>query len=78
MKRMAAVISGAMTLVALTATSALAYSETPGSNTVVKGSGGGTAFTGSDVTTGIVIAGALLVVGLTAMFLARRRAVGRV
>ena len=51
MKRMATVITGAAFLVMTIAGTALAQTEAPPPTTVVKGNGGGTAFTGGNVTT---------------------------
>ena len=73
MKRTAKVITGAAFLVMTFAGSALAQTEGPPPTTVVKGTGGGTAFTGGNVTTFAIVAVMLLVVGLGALFLARRR-----
>ena len=73
MKRMAAVVVGAMALVTTLAGSALAYTSAPPATTVVKGNGGGTAFTGGNVSMAALVAVALLVIGLGALFVARRR-----
>jgi len=74
MKRMAAVLAGATALVVTLAGTALAYTSTPAPTTQVKGAGGGgTAFTGGNVSMPVVVAVALLVVGLAALFVARRR-----
>ena len=73
MKRMAAVVGGALALVTTMAGSALAYTNAPKPTTVVKGTGGGTAFTGGNVSMAAIVAVALLVIGLAALFVARRR-----
>jgi hypothetical protein len=84
MKRLAAVIAGGMTLVLTVAGTALAGDYTNGASptTVVEGAGGGgaggTAFTGGNVGPVVMIAIALVVVGLAALFLARRRAAQQV
>jgi hypothetical protein len=72
MKRMAAVVLGATALVTTLAGTALAYTSSPPPTTHVKGTGG-TAFTGGNVSAAAVIAVTLLVVGLAALFVARRR-----
>jgi hypothetical protein len=72
MKRMATVITGAAVLVMTFAGSAFAQTEAPPPTTVIKGTGG-TAFTGGNVTTFAIVAVMLLVVGLAALFVARRR-----
>jgi hypothetical protein len=74
MKRLAGIMALAAVTVLMTATAALAdYPVTD--DTSVEGAGGGTggtAFTGSDVSMAAVAIAALLVVGLTALFVARR------
>jgi LPXTG-motif cell wall-anchored protein len=80
MKKALAVLTGTMAFVMTFAGAALAQTtEAPGG--VVQGGGGGgageTAFTGSDASTAVMIALALVVVGLVALFLARRRATAR-
>ncbi|HET6713427.1 MAG TPA: LPXTG cell wall anchor domain-containing protein [Actinomycetota bacterium] len=76
MKRLAAVLVGAMAFVSTFAGTALAdYTEAPPPENVVEGVGGGAAFTGGDTATAAIVALALVVVGLVALFLARRRAI---
>ncbi len=74
MKRIVGVLSGAAVMVIGLAGSALAQevTESPSPTTTVRG-GGGTAFTGADVSMGLVILAALVVVGIAALFVARRR-----
>ncbi len=74
MKR-AGVLTGAILLVVMLAGTALAqsYPGTPGETTSVEGTGGGTAFTGGNVGGYLIALGVLVVVGLAAMFVARRR-----
>ena len=78
MKRMAAVFAGATALVMTLAGTALAYNSPPTPTAQVKGTGGGTAFTGGNVSMPVIVAVALLVVGLAALFVARRRSASRV
>jgi LPXTG-motif cell wall-anchored protein len=74
MKKAAAVLSGAMVFMAMLAGTAFAdYVDSPPPETVVEGSGGGTAFTGGDASTAALVAVALVAVGLVALFVARRR-----
>jgi hypothetical protein len=75
MKRMAATLAGATVLVLTLAGTAMAqYVSPPPPTTIVKGSSGGTAFTGGNIGMPVMIAIALVVVGLAALFVARRRA----
>jgi hypothetical protein len=77
MKRLAGIMALAAVSLLITATAALADSHYPiTDDTSVEGAGGsgGTAFTGSDVSMAAVAIAALLVIGLTALFVARRRA----
>ena len=75
MKRMAGVLVGAVVMVLTLAGTALAdYTNSPSPTTVVSGAGGGTAFTGGNVSTPLVVAAILVIVGLVALFVARRRA----
>jgi hypothetical protein len=85
MKRVAAVLSSALLMVLITAGTVLAQTTTypPEPTTSVIGGGGGTgnvdnvggtAFTGADVSFGAIAFAALLVVGVAALFVARRRA----
>ena len=80
MKRAAAVLSSALLSVLFTAGSALAQTDYPPSTSVgdtggnTGGTAGGTAFTGGDLSFGAIAFAALLVVGVTALFVARRRA----
>lgn len=74
MKRIVGVLSGAAVMVMGLAGSALAqdYTDSPGATTTVRG-GGDTAFTGANVSTGLVILAVLVVAGVAALFIARRR-----
>jgi hypothetical protein len=82
MKRAAAVLSSALLTVLVTAGTALAQTTTyppeptsPTSGaTGPTGGTGGTAFTGGDLSFGTIAFATLLVVGVAAMFVARRRA----
>jgi hypothetical protein len=81
MKRAAAVLSSALLTVLVTAGTALAQTTTYPPSVAGEGGGngntagaGGTAFTGADVSFGAIAFAALLVVGVTALFVARRRA----
>jgi hypothetical protein len=79
MKRLAGVLTGAILLVVTFAGAALAqsYPGTPSETTSVSGAGGnngGTAFTGGNVSRPLIALVVLVVVGLAAMFVARRRA----
>jgi hypothetical protein len=79
MKRIVGVCVGAVSLVVVSAYGALAATTYPPSQSVEATSGsnppGGTsAFTGSDVSRFVLVAGVLLVVGLVMLALARRRA----
>jgi len=79
MKRMFGVLVTALATTVVTAGTALAQSTYPpepaATNSVIGdgGSNGPTAFTGSDVSVVAMVAVALLIVGLTALFVARRR-----
>jgi len=77
MKKAAAVLAGTMVFLTMLAGTAFAqYTEVaPTDDTVVEGSGGGTAFTGGDASTAVIVAIALVAVGLVALFVARRRTV---
>jgi hypothetical protein len=79
MKRAAAVLSSAFVTVLVTAGTALAQTDYPPTTTVQptggqNPTGGGTAFTGGDISFGAIAFAALLVVGVAALFVARRRA----
>lgn len=82
MKRMAVVLVGGVVMLLALAGTALAsgcgsYTCSPSPTTIVKGNGGGggtTAFTGGSVSTALIAVVALAVVGLLALFVARRRA----
>ena len=77
MKRLTGTLVLAAVSLLLSATAALAQTNYPATDdTSVEGAGGsgGTAFTGSDVSMAAVAIAALLVIGLTALFVARRRA----
>jgi LPXTG-motif cell wall-anchored protein len=74
MRKAAAVLTGAMVFMTMLAGTAFAgYTSSPPDDTVVQGSGGGTAFTGGDASTAAIVAVALVAVGLVALFVARRR-----
>ncbi len=74
MKRLAGVLIGAVVMTMTLAGTALAqYVAPPAPVNDVKDTGG-TAFTGGDVSMPLLIAAVLVVVGLTALFVARRRA----
>ncbi len=74
MKRIVGVLSGAAVLVLSAAGSALAqdYTDSPSVTTTVRG-GGGTAFTGANVSMGLVVLAVLVIVGAVALLVARRR-----
>lgn len=79
MKRVTSIFASAFVMVLVTAGSALAQitdPDYPPSPSVAAdgGTGGGTAFTGGDVTFGALAAMALLAVGVTALIVARKRA----
>jgi hypothetical protein len=81
MKRAAAVLSSTLLTVLVTAGTALAETYPPTASVAGEGGGngdpagaGGTAFTGGDLSFGAIAFAALLVVGVTALFVARRRA----
>ena len=79
MKRAAAVLSSVLLMVLVTAGSALAQDYPPSTSVADTGGGntggtGGTAFTGGDLSFGAIAFAALLVVGVAALFVARRRA----
>ena len=72
MKRMAAVFAGAPAPCVMAGT-ALAYTPTPSPTTLVKGQGGRHGLHGWERLHAVIVAVALLVVGLAALFVARRR-----
>jgi hypothetical protein len=82
MKRAAAVLTSALLTVLVTAGTALAQTQTtyPPSTSVADtggntgNAGGGTAFTGGDLSFGAIAFAAFLVVGVASLFVARRRA----
>ena len=78
MKRIATVVTLAASMAIAGAGSALAannYPPTPnGNGGGTGGAGGGVAFTGADITLGMVLVGALVLAGVVALFLSRRRA----
>ena len=82
MKRVAATIATAGVLVFLVAGVALAgdispsasYPPSPSSTSTVAGNSGGTAFTGSNSHGVILVIAVLVIVGLAALLVARRRA----
>jgi hypothetical protein len=77
-KRTATVVSLAIGMALAGAGTALAnnYPPTPhtGGGTGTGGSGGNVAFTGANVTLGMALVAALVVVGVVALFIGRRRA----
>jgi len=77
MKRLAFIVLGAVSFSVLSAASALAQSNIPPGGDDVRGEvvtpPGGTAFTGGNVTLWMVLAAALLLVGLGMWFAGRRR-----
>jgi hypothetical protein len=77
MKRALGVLASAIVGVMLTAGTALAdYPTSPEPTTVVKGTGGGdggTAFTGGNISTAVIVVGLLAVIGVTALIVARLR-----
>lgn len=83
MEKAAACMLGAIAFVSTMADTALAdYTDSPSPTTMVEGSGGSagvagagdTAFTGGSVTTALLVGAGLVVVGVVALMLARRRA----
>ena len=82
MKRTATVVTLAIGMALVGAGTALAnnnYPPTPGGNSGgniggAGGSGGNVAFTGANVTLGMILVAALVVVGVVALYLGRRRA----
>lgn len=76
MKRAIRSLVAASVLLMMGASAALAQETYPPSGTdgTTVGGGGGTAFTGSDVSVAAMAFVALLVLGLAALFVARRRA----
>jgi LPXTG-motif cell wall-anchored protein len=76
MRRALGVIASAFVAVIVMAGTALAeYPPSPDPTTVVKSSGGGgtTAFTGGEISTAVLAVGILAVLGVAALFVARRR-----
>lgn len=75
MKRVAAILTGATVFVMTQVGSALAGAKypTPPSHSPGVGGNGGTAFTGSNVSHVAIWLAVLVVVGVTALFVARRR-----
>jgi LPXTG-motif cell wall-anchored protein len=76
MKRALGVLASAFVAVFVMAGTALAsYPPSPDPTTVVKSSGGGgsTAFTGGNISTAVIALGVLAVLGVVALFVARRR-----
>jgi LPXTG-motif cell wall-anchored protein len=77
MKRAIGVIASAFVAVLVMAGTALAgnspYPVTPDPTTIVKSSGGGTAFTGGNISTAVIVVGVLALLGVAALFVARRR-----
>lgn len=76
MRRALGVLASAFVAVIVMAGTALAdYPPSPQPTTVVKSSGGGgtTAFTGGEISTAVLAVGILAVLGVAALFVARRR-----
>jgi hypothetical protein len=77
MKRVTSAVTMALLTVLVTGGNALAqtsnYPASPTASTSVSG-GGGTAFTGSDVSSAPILIATLVVLGLAALLVARRRA----
>ena len=74
MKRALGVLASAVVAVLMLAGTALAeYPVSPKPDTVVKSSGGNTAFTGGGISTALIAVGVLAVLGVAALFVARRR-----
>ncbi len=77
MRRALGVLASAFVAVIVMAGTALAeYPPSPDPTTVVKSSGGGggtTAFTGGEISTAVLAVGILAVLGVAALFVARRR-----
>lgn len=78
MRRVLGVLASAFVAVIVMAGTALAdYPPSPQPTTVVKSSGGGgggtTAFTGGEISTAVLAVGILAVLGVAALFVARRR-----
>ena len=77
MKRALGVLASAFVAVIVMAGTALAdYPPSPEPTTVVKssgGSGGNTAFTGGEISPAVIALGVLAVLGVVALFVARRR-----
>jgi hypothetical protein len=77
-KRIATIVTLALGMALVGAGTALAknYPPTPsgGNGGTSGGGGGGVAFTGANVSFGIVLVAALVVVGVAALFISRRRA----
>ncbi len=72
MKRLALVVTTALAVLVMAALPALADY---GNTTVVHGGGGGqTAFTGANISLGLILVGALVVSGIVALVASRRRA----
>ncbi|HEX6845118.1 MAG TPA: hypothetical protein VF235_08390 [Actinomycetota bacterium] len=77
MKRMISLLAVSATMVLMSASMALADSHYPPEqppSVAGESGGGGTAFTGGDVSFGMIAVVVLLAVGLGALFVARRRA----
>jgi hypothetical protein len=74
MKRVLAAVAAAWMAVLMTAATALAgdYGAEPGGGADVAGVGGSTAFTGTEIATGAIVAFALVVIGVVALVVARR------
>ncbi len=78
MKRALGVLASAIVATLVMAGTALAqyYPPEPEPTTVVQsggGGGGGTAFTGGSVSSAVIVLGILAVLGVVALFVARRR-----
>ncbi len=82
MRRFVVAVLGAVSLMLVSAGSALAQSNVPPGNDDVLGDviddavrpPGGTAFTGTEITVWMIMAGVLLILGVGSLLAARRRA----
>jgi LPXTG-motif cell wall-anchored protein len=83
MRKLTTILTSAMVFVTTTAGTAFAqYTESPPPEAVVQGAGGAagqgaaadTAFTGGDASMAVMVALALVAIGLVALVVARRRA----
>jgi len=75
MKRLGIALSSATAFCVATALPALAgYPPTTEPPTEVRGAGGGSAFTGANISLGVALLAVLVVVGIAALLVSRRRA----